>query len=463
MPSYYSRVVETFRKAFRLGPAVVSPYNDQLNTYIEGGWSESYVPKEKWQELSVAVYACTRLRAQTLASVPIRVYQKDAAGQKVEIKDGPLVELLTFVNAHWTPNRLWQMTEASMCTWGECFWVLEGMGKDLRQKPSELWWARADRMRVVPDRDGYISGYEYSEGNSKLFFKPQEVIWFRYPNPGNEFKGISPLEAARMSVETSVDALSANRAIFANGMQPGAIISPADQSISMTREERELLESQLSRRLAGADRRHRVMVFSHKMDLQTPQLSPKDAEFMALMGWTLNDVCRVYQVPPMKVQDFSRATYSNAEQANKAFWTDAILPELAMFESELTEQLAPLFGEGITIEFDLSQVQSLQEDQTEITAQMQQLAAMGVPLNKLLQVYRPDLLPEGDSGYAWGDQPMAFQLQGLPIMMPAPQQEQAPPPMPAADQTKAYEPSSGVAEAGTFPFLRMDQLGTRQN
>lgn len=455
MASISKRVLEAVRKAFRLGPAVVSPYDTGMRTFIEGGFTPDYVPKERYQELSVAVYACTKLRSQTIGSVPLKVYQLDAQGNKQEVTSGPLVDLLRFVNPHWTPARLWQMTESAMCIWGQAFWVLEGMGPQLRQRPTEIWWARSDKMRVIPDRDGYVKGYEYHDANTKLYFQPQEVIWFRYPNPANEFAGLSPLDAARVSVETSVDAMRANASIFANGMQPGAIISPSDSSITLTREERELIEAQLARRLTGADRRHRVMVFSHQMNMATPSMSPKDAEFMALMGWTLNDVCRVYQVPPMKVQDFSRATYSNAEQADKAFWTDCITPELALFASELTEQLAPLFGEGLIVEFDLSQVRSLQEDQIEITDQMAKLAAMGVPLNRLLQVYRPDLLPEGGTGYPWGDLPLQQQMLGGGILMPAPVPEELPP-----AQQQASAPVE-VAKSGGYPFLDTAAPGTR--
>ena len=64
-----ARWLEAVRKAFRLGPAVVSPYGDTAS-FIESGWQRDSIPKEKWQELSVAVYSCTRLRAQTLAGVP---------------------------------------------------------------------------------------------------------------------------------------------------------------------------------------------------------------------------------------------------------------------------------------------------------------------------------------------------------------------------------------------------------
>lgn len=438
-------MVDAMRKAFRLGPAVVQSSSSLLTSSGYGAWDPGYIPPERWMELSVAVYACIRLRAQTLASVPLVVYQEGPDGL-VAVPDHPLAKLLNHVNPHWTPVRLWQMTESSLCTWGEAFWVLE-RGQSGKGQPSEIWYARADKMKPIPDPQGYIRGYTYHDGNRKLEFAPGEVIWFRYPNPADEFRGLSPLEAARTSVEASVDAMTSNAAIFRNGMAPGGILSPEDNSVSFTREERELLEAQLAKRMTGADRRHRMMVFSHKVNISTPTLSPKEAEFMALMGWTLNDVCRVYQVPPMKVQDFSKATYSNVEQADKALWTDCILPELSMLASELTEQLAPMFGEGLVVDFDTSGIRALQEDQTEITDQMVKLGALGVPLNTLLQAYRPDLLPEGGTGYAWGDVPLAWQIPGA---VAAPAQPPAPPAM------QAEEDAQAVQEVATrsIPFVQ---------
>ena len=140
---------------------------------------------------------------------------------------------------------------------------------------------------------------------------------------------------------------------------------------------------------------------------------------------------------PTKLQDFSRATYSNVEQADKALYTDCIIPEARRIAAELNEQLLPMFGADLELVFDFSKIPALQEDQTEITAQMVQLASLGVPLNKLLEVYRPDLLPEGGTGYAWGDVPML--APGLPAAAsaPAPQVAEAPPP-----ETQLPEPAA---------------------
>lgn len=412
-------------KAWALGPAVVG----ENNGFGEGlqSLTRRRIDGASFLELSSAVFAAVDIRAASLASVPVKVYRVGDEGTREQVTAGPIVELLAQVNPFWTLRRLLEAVEVSLCIRGEAF-IVADRGPNGKGAPRELWYARADRMKVIPHATDYIAGFVYEDpSGKKIALSAGEVIWLRgVIDPRNEFRSLSPLESARLSVETSLKAMESNMAIFTNGMSPGGILSPTDGSSPLTREQRELLEAQIGARLAGADKAHRVAVFSHPMKLETPQLTPADAEFMKLLGWTLGDVARVFKVPPTKLQDFSRATYSNAEQADKALYTDCIIPEALRIASDLTEQLIPMFGERDTIiEFDFSQVRAIQEDQTEITAQMAQLAAIGVPLNRLLEVYRPDLLPTEGGGYSWGNVPAA---PGLPLAASAPVAPAPPPP-----------------------------------
>lgn len=381
------------------------------------------LPLHRIVELNTAVYSAIDLRASALAAIPVRIM--DYSGEHgEEVFAGPAYDLFASVNPHWTLGRLLEAVEVSMCTYGEAFIVVE---KNARGLPAELWFAQANKMHVVPHPTQYIAGFVYKDGNKDVRLEPSDVVWIHgIPDPANEFRCLSPLEAARLSVESNLDAMESNRNIFRNGMNPGGIIYPADQGVSLTKEQRLSIEEQLNLRLKGKDRAHRLAVFSHAMKVETPALTPSDAQFMELLNWTLADVARVYKVPPTKLQDFSRATYNNVSEADKAFYTDCILPEARRIAGALNEQLMPMFGPDLVLEFNVSQIPALQEDQTEITSQMVQLHKMGVPLNKLLEVYRPDLLPEGGQGYAWGDQPPA-QPGAMPLdLLPVPE-EQAPP------------------------------------
>ena len=77
--------------------------------------------------------------------------------------------------------------------------------------------SRPDRVRVVRDARRYISGFVYTEAGQDLPMLPEEVVWFRYFNPLEEFSGLSPMAAARLTADMGIDALRFNREFFRNG------------------------------------------------------------------------------------------------------------------------------------------------------------------------------------------------------------------------------------------------------
>ena len=305
-------------------------------------------------------------------------------------------------------------------------------GRTARQAPPrEIWWADPSKMRVIPDTTTWISGFEYDDGVSgKVPFPAEDVIWFRLDNPVDQYAGLSPLAAARLAVDTAAGAMRSNRQIFDNGLQLAGIVGPADKTQSLTREQAEGLSQMLERRFKGADKAHRMAVLTQPVSFTSLALTPKDAEFLGLMKWQLREVATVYGVPPELIGDHEHATYSNVEQAAKALWTDTLIPQATMLADEITEQLVKLFpNEADEAEFDLSDIETLQEDRTEIIDQAAKLVGIGVPLNRVLQEIAPRFLPPDGTGYAWGD------VAWMPAMMvPVDSQAAAAAPPPAVTQ-----------------------------
>lgn len=393
-------------KAFRLGPAVVEP----ADTYW-GKDPEVFAPAAYGDYIatSSSVYACANLRAKNIASLPLRAYRM-VNGEPVEVTDGAFIDLMKRVNPHWTLNRLKQMTELSLCLWGQAFWVLE-RGENGQGVPKEIWWARPDRMRLVPDEKNYIAGWIYDWDNERLPFTPDEVIWFRYPNPLDEFAGLSPIASTRLAIDTAAGALASNHAIFKNGLQLAGVVTPTDKEANWSREQVEFLRDSLERRFKGADKAHKLAVLGQAASFQSIGVSPRDAQFIELMKWTRGDVASAMAVPPELIGDHEHATYSNIEQAYKGFWTDCLIPEASMLADDITEQLCRMFPDVDYVEFDTTHVSALQPDKAALVEQATKWVAMGVPLNKVLSEIAPQFLPE-DGGYAWGDAPM---------MLPVPQ------------------------------------------
>ena len=423
MPSFRQRIGDLISKAFRLGPAVVEAADVAFGTDPEKWSPEVY---GNYIATSSAVYACVNLRARNLASLPLVL---DRDGQHVT--EGALHDLLKTVNPWWTPNRLWQMTVMALDLWGEAYWVLE-RGEDGEGTPREIWWARPDRMRLVPDESDYLAGWIYEWNNQRLAFKPSEVIWFRNPNPIDEFEGLSPIAATRLALDTGHAALRSNHNVFSNGVQLAGVVTPADKDSTWARDQVEALRDMLDRRFRGVDKAHRLAVLGQAATFTPMSISPRDAQFIELMRWTRSDACMVYGVPPELIGDQEGATYNNVQQAHKGFWTDTLIPLADTLAGELTEQLLPMFnGEADACSFDMSGVMALQQDMRETAEQAKLWASIGVPLNAILRELAPQFLNEGE-GWEWGDQPANVQdaakfaeYPGLRFIAPQPVRDAA--------------------------------------
>lgn len=179
---------------------------------------------------STAVYSAIDLRSTTLAAIPIKLLQKTESGFE-RVTDHPVLELLKFVNPYWTFERLLQAVEMSMCVFGEAFIVIE---RDSRGNPAELWFVPANRIKLAERKadSDYIPGYVVEVGiGDRIPYAAEDVIWVRgVMDPTNEFRCISPLRAARLAVESSIDAMVSNHSIFKNGLNVGGILTQENQA-----------------------------------------------------------------------------------------------------------------------------------------------------------------------------------------------------------------------------------------
>lgn len=425
-------------RSFVTGPAVV----DRADTAFGIG-ADEFNPEDygRYVATSNGVYACANLRARLLASVPLRLYRVDGEGEREEMTKGAPLALLQKVNPYWTFARLVQMTELSLCLWGEAFWFLERQGRT----PRELWWARPDRVRVVPHPRDYVAGFLYRASNADqdIAYKPDEVVWLRYPNPLDQFRGLSPLAAARLSADVASAAMKSNRNIFANGVQMAGILGPppnGELEIDQARQ----LEEALAKRMRGVDKAHRVAVLRYDARFQPTVMTPKDAEFTEAMKLSLEDICRAYGVPLDLIG--GQRTYANVEASERIVWSHTIKAEAAFLAAEITEQLLPMFA-GVDrvdlAEFDLSAVDALKEDEQRLWSIAREKIQAGV---LTINDYRGE---EGKDPVAWGD------VWWAPLSLVPVRDAEEPEPEPVAPPPEGEAPTDEVVAEETIAPRRL--------
>ncbi len=358
-----------------------------------GGWARPEYGR--YMATSPSVYAAVKLRADAMTRPPLRVYRtSEAGGRRTAVEPShPVTRLLDRVNPWHTRADLWRATETHLCLWGAAFWAIE---RDEDGQP-ELWPLRPDRVAVIPDRQRYVRGFVYRGVAEPVAYTPDEIVWLRYFNPLEELAGLSPLAPARLSADMGHEGLRFNRHLLRNSARPDFLLLTNEE---MNESELEEFYARWEMRYQGSANANRPAVASQVRDVKTLGLSHRDIDFIQGLRWSLEEVSRAYGVPKLLLGDFERATYANVQASERMFWRNTVVPEVKFLEEQLNRMLLPRLGyPQLSVEFDLSAIEALQEDENNRVQRESALLDRGVLT--INEVRRERNLPE----VPWGDGP----------------------------------------------------------
>jgi HK97 family phage portal protein len=339
------RVMETYR-ARTSDAQLASPVAPAMAPPFEGytGHPPDYDSERYGQYLATSndVYAAAALRARVMGGLDLQVFNgKDA--QKREVPNHPAAKLLDYVNPFWTRRRLTRMDELSMCIWGESFWAVEGA---LEGNPTEIWWCKPTNVQPVPDPKGYLKRFLYlpTTGGTPIPFEPEEIVWFRYPNPNDEFQSQSPLTSALLAADTGRAMLATNANLFRQGLMAGGLVVPDSDKVTFSKRQAEELEEALEKRWTGADKAHRWSVLRYEAQLKSLNVTPKDAQFVEGLGLMARQIWNALGVPAPLLNDLAYATLANLREFRQQLWTNALLPDSQLRSDEIVQQFLPMFS-----------------------------------------------------------------------------------------------------------------------
>jgi HK97 family phage portal protein len=304
------------------------------------------------------VYRCVRLVAESAARVPLAVME---GGRPVP--GHPLALLLARPNPREAGPELFETVYAYLQTAGNAYLqgaIVEGEVKG-------LFGLRPDRMRIVPGRDGYAVGYDYTSGGrtwrlNQLRSPVPEVLHLTLFHPLDDHYGFAPLAAAAQALDVHNAAQRWNKALLDNAARPsGALVYSS--ATSMTQSQFERLKAELELGFSGPANAGRPMVLEGGLDWKTIAMSPRDMDFIEARNAAARDIALAFGVPPMLLGIPGDNTYSNLVEANRALWRQTVVPLVRRTASALSHWLAPAFG-SIELEPDLEKIEALAEDQS---------------------------------------------------------------------------------------------------
>lgn len=287
-----------------------------------------------------AVWACVRAIAETMASLPLKVYRRTPDGGKVEAPEHPLFPLLHDEPCPTMASFTFRESmQAAVLMHGNAYARVEGTPRGAG-RVAALWYSHPESVKVEPAEDGRSLIYTFRRKDGDSFALPASQVLHV---PGLGFDGIAGKSVLRQAREVIGLGLAADQhgaAFFGSGSMPGGVLRHPGK---LSREAAERLKASWEAAHSGPGKQFsRVAVIEEGMEFQ-PVIFPSndDAEWLESRRFSVEEIARLFRVPPHIIGDLTRATYSNIEHQGIEFATHCIRPWVVRWEQELNRKLLP--------------------------------------------------------------------------------------------------------------------------
>ena len=345
--------------------------------FLKGKRFNSGVLDKPYAQHSV-VYQAVNIIASNIASTPYIFYQGDQ-----QVYDHPLDQLLDRPNDMTSRFQLFQSTAVFLQLNGEAFWVIiKSVGQELGRpgaRPAELYVVDPAKMKHVVDDQGQITGWVF---DSKLPLDVEEVVHMKRFNPYDPYRGLSPLSAARMAMETDWQAQVYNREFFKNDGTPGGILEvPGEEPLRD--DEFNRLRAQFQNKYAGTQNAHKIMILSEGMQYKPLSITHIDMDFINQRQFSRDEILATFGVPKTVAGYTEGINRATAEMQRKNFWVETLLPQMTLIEQAIAHRLMIPYAPGYKSFFDRDAIEELRPDLKNKAEIADKLWRMGVPMDQL--------------------------------------------------------------------------------
>lgn len=307
-------------------------------TFFMGGSTSGKAVTERSAMQMTAVYSCVRILSEAIAGLPLQFYKYTESGGKEKAVDHPLYFLL-----HDEPNP--EMTSfvfretlmTHLLLWGNAYAQIIRNG---RGEVIALYPLMSDRMSVNRDSDGQLY-YEYTVYSddaptvkgSTVRLAPTDVLHI----PGLGFDGLvgySPIAMAKNAIGMAIACEEYGAKFFANGAAPSGVLEHPG-TIKDPSRVRESWQSTFG----GSSNANKVAVLEEGMKYTPISISPEQAQFLETRKFQIDEIARIFRVPPHMVGDLEKSSFSNIEQQSLEFVKYTLDPWVARWEQAMVRSL----------------------------------------------------------------------------------------------------------------------------
>jgi HK97 family phage portal protein len=289
-----------------------------------------------------AVWACVKLVAETVASLPLYVYKTGTNGREIDQNHDLSVLFSGKVNRYQTKVEFFETVLLNLLLYGNAYCHIQKFG----EKIVALLPLNSSQMEVMLLHDGSIA-YEYYHDTGVQVYSEQSIWHLKLF--GNGVIGLSPLAHQRNTLGIAIAAEGAVTNIYRNGAKPSGVLT-LDKML--TPEQRDQIRQKFYS-LAGGTQ-DRLMVLEGGMKFNAISLSPQDIELLASRQFQISEICRWYGVPSVMINDTSSTTVwgSGIEQIVQGFYKLTLRPILEKIEASIQANLNKTRNREIEFDFN---------------------------------------------------------------------------------------------------------------
>lgn len=327
-----------FSGLFRARDKPVNSTNGNGYRFFLGGSVAGKAVTEHSAMQMTAVYACVRILSEAIAGLPLHLYRYNDDGGKEKALDHPLYLLL-----HDEPNpemssfvfRETLMTH--LLLWGNAYAQIIRNGKGA---VVALYPLMPNRMTVDRDSQGQLY-YSYQMTNSDaptmpggtVILKPSDVLHV----PGLGFDGLvgySPIAMAKNAIGLAIATEEFGAKFFANGATPGGLLEYPG-----TVKDPDRVRESWNKGFSGSQNAGKVAILEEGMKYTPISIAPEQAQFLETRKFQINEIARIFRVPPHMVGDLEKSSFSNIEQQSLEFVKYTLDPWVVRWEQSIQRTL----------------------------------------------------------------------------------------------------------------------------
>ncbi len=281
-----------------------------------------------------AVYACVRVLAETIASLPLHVYKRLARG-KEKATDHYLYPILHDApNPEMTSFEFRETMMGHLCLRGNAYAekVIDRAGR-----VKELWPLNPDRVTVERDKATKQLVYTVTipDEARKVELGSDRILHIRGLS-GDGIIGYSPIKLARESIGLSLATEEYGARFFGNGSRPGGVLEHPGK---LGAEARKNLKKSWEDMHQGLEQSHRIAILEEGLKWHQIGIAPEEAQYLETRQHQTTDIARIFRVPPHMIGDLTRSTNNNIEHQGIEFAVYTMTPWCVRFEQGFRQRL----------------------------------------------------------------------------------------------------------------------------